>query len=277
MSDIISQIGASTIHHGPGSNRLYLMSLAPNDSATIIPKLHEMAQSNGYTKIIAKVPKSMEKPFSEQGYQKEAIIPYYYHGHESAVFMAKYLSSQRAQQVNEDIIQKVLTLAHGKDLEQTPILEKGVEIYQATPENAKEIAEIYAQVFSAYPFPIDNPDYLKETMASHIQYYYILQGQQLVSLASAEIDHDHKSAEMTDFGTLPSSRGKGYALALLHHMEKEMHAQGIHTLYTIARAISTGINCIFAKRGFNYSGTLINNTGMPEGLESMNVWHKQAS
>jgi len=276
VSDIISKIGSSTIHHGPGSNRLYLMKLAPQDS-TIIPKLEEIALTNGYTKIIAKVPQTMEETFSTQGYQKEAHIPYYYYGQEHAVFMARYLSPQRSQLLNKDIIQKALTLAQGKPLEQHSTIDKGIEIYQAKPEDATKIAQVYGQVFSAYPFPIINPDYVKKTMASNVQYYYILDKNQIVSLASAEIDSDYQNAEMTDFGTLPPFRSKGYAIALLRHMENEMKMQGIKTLYTIARAVSLGINCIFAKRGFKYSGTLINNTGMPEGLESMNVWHKQTS
>jgi putative beta-lysine N-acetyltransferase len=79
---------------------------------------------------------------------------------------------------------------------------------------------------------------------------------------------------MTDFATLPHFRGKGLATALLVDMENEMKNQKIRTLFTIARALSPGMNITFARCGYKYSGTLINNTQIFGHIESMNVWYK---
>jgi hypothetical protein len=57
-------------------------------------------------------------------------------------------------------------------------------------------------------------------------------------------------------------------------MEKHMIDNNIITSYTIARAKSPGMNITFARNGYEYSGTLINNTQISGKIESMNVWLK---
>ncbi|VVB88342.1 Beta-lysine N6-acetyltransferase [uncultured archaeon] len=79
---------------------------------------------------------------------------------------------------------------------------------------------------------------------------------------------------MTDFATLPEYQGNGFACYLLRKMEHEMRKRNIKTSYTIARAVSYGINIIFAKMGYRYGGTLLNNTNISGSVESMNVWYK---
>jgi putative beta-lysine N-acetyltransferase len=79
---------------------------------------------------------------------------------------------------------------------------------------------------------------------------------------------------MTDFATLPEHRGENIALYLLDFMEKAMKKRGYKTAYTIARALSYGMNITFAKAAYKMGGTLINNTNICGKIESMNVWHK---
>lgn len=88
------------------------------------------------------------------------------------------------------------------------------------------------------------------------------------------MDIEASNIEMTDFATLPEYRGNGLALYLLQKMEHEMRKRNMRIAYTIARAVSCGINIIFAKRRYKYSGTLLNNTNISGNFESMNVWYK---
>ncbi len=53
-----------------------------------------------------------------------------------------------------------------------------------------------------------------------------------------------------------------------------MPSRGIRTAYTIARAVSYGMNITFARCGYQYGGRLVNNTDIAGSLESMNVWYK---
>jgi putative beta-lysine N-acetyltransferase len=111
-------------------------------------------------------------------------------------------------------------------------------------------------------------------MRENIVYFGVWQGETLVALSSAEMDLAAGSAEMTDFATLPEHRGQGLATGLLTVMEQEMEKRGLHTLFTIARAVSFGMNITFARRGFRYGGTLTRNTQISGCLECMNIWHK---
>ncbi|NIP49233.1 MAG: GNAT family N-acetyltransferase [Phycisphaerae bacterium] len=99
-------------------------------------------------------------------------------------------------------------------------------------------------------------------------------GDELVALSSAEVDFNGGNVEMTDFATLSDYRGQGLATFLLDRMEEDVRSGGIQTAYTIARAYSYGMNITFAKHGYQYAGTLVNNTQISGQLESMNVWHK---
>jgi hypothetical protein len=60
-------------------------------------------------------------------------------------------------------------------------------------------------------------------------------------------------------------------------MEKEMQQKGIKMAYTIARAVSVGMNIVFAKLGYTYGGRLKNNTNISGEVESMNIWYKAIS
>ena len=84
-----------------------------------------------------------------------------------------------------------------------------------------------------------------------------------------------QNVEMTDFATLPEALGHGLALSLLETMESAMCRRNMHTAHTIARARSPGMNITFSKAGYTFAGTLINNTNISGGIESMNVWYKR--
>ena len=89
------------------------------------------------------------------------------------------------------------------------------------------------------------------------------------------MDAEHENAEMTDFATLPEFRAQGYAGILLKTMEEQMEKKGIKTVFTIARALSSGMNITFAKNGYTYGGRLVNNTNISGNIESMNIWYKK--
>jgi putative beta-lysine N-acetyltransferase len=79
---------------------------------------------------------------------------------------------------------------------------------------------------------------------------------------------------MTDFATLPPHRKQGLARALLAHMDRCAADAGVRVSFTIARALSFGMNITFRRRGYRFGGTLINNTQIAGSLESMNVWYR---
>lgn len=277
MYDTIITLGNSLLQYGSLNDRIYLMKLSRNDFPEIIPKLDSLADQNNYTKIFAKVPDYAKDIFLSEGYESEAHIPGFFNGNESVYFLSKYFSPNRKRMKNSNLIKDVLKTAEEKYASGVgiPILADVYHARQCQPEDIPEIAQLYRLVFKTYPFPIHDPDYILKTMQENVTYFGIWDNnKQLVSLSSAEMDLQSKNVEMTDFATLPECQGKGFSTFLLHIMENYVRSMGLVTGYTIARSLSYGMNIAFAKMGYIYSGTLINNTNISGNLESMNIWYK---
>ncbi len=270
MSDQIVELAGSLVHHGPANDRAYLLKLGGDPSA-VAERLEELARQRGYSKIIAKVPEGAGDCFAEAGFRPEGSVPRYYRGEEDVVFMAKYLCPDRRRAQHPETVAQVLAAARKRPAEPAPM---DTPCRKATAQDAEAMAALYRRVFDSYPFPIHDPAYLRQTMEENVVYFGIWKGGAPIALASAEIDPGARSAEMTDFATDPQHRGGGLATALLAAMEREMRLRRIPTVYTIARAVSFGMNLTFAKRGYRYGGTLTQNTQISGSLECMNIWYK---
>jgi putative beta-lysine N-acetyltransferase len=253
------------------------MKVNGRDLPELLPKIDQLAKRKGYTKIFAKVPQQVKSLFRKRDYQQEAAVPNFYNGHVNAVFLAKYLEDSRQEDADQEKIEHIIDLAHQKARE--PVDEHAASVFDAeirpaTPADADAMVEIYKQVFESYPFPIHDPDYIRQTMDSHVQYFGAFKNDRMIAVSSAEMDKPSQNAEMTDFATLRRYRGLGLAQRLLRTMEKHMKRIGFQTFYTIARALSPGMNITFARCGYEYGGTLTNNTNICGDIESMNVWYK---
>lgn len=271
MSDEITVMDGSVIHHGAANDRAYLMKLK-GDPLSAAGKLEGFARLQGYSKVIAKLPARAMSPFSAAGFRIEGAVPGYFRGGESAVFMAKYLQDFRRRPAAPERVTEVLAAARSAD--RSPSASVPRICRKALPEDADAMASVYRRVFASYPFPIDDPAYLRRTMGENVVYFGIWEKGLPVALASAEMDLEARSAEMTDFATLPEFRGRGFATALLAEMEGEMGRRQMKTLYTIARAVSFGMNLTFSGLGYRYGGTLTRNTQISGDLECMNLWFK---
>jgi putative beta-lysine N-acetyltransferase len=290
--DTITTIGNSIIQHGKFNDRIYLMKLAKKDFPTIIEELDKIALKNEYSKIFAKIPKFAKDEFVNNGYIIEAHIPKFYNRYISAYFMGKYFTESRKMYDNRiEEINKILDTAklYGKEKLKEKIKDKkentkinlpyGFDYVICNKSHIYQISDIYKKVFNTYPFPIYDHEYIANTMDDNFIYFGIQKNDKIIAISSCEMDIDSQNVEMTDFATLPEYQGKGFALYLLYKMEQEMIKKDIKTAYTIARAISYGVNIIFAKMVYNYGGTLYNNTNISTesasgNFESMNVWYK---
>lgn len=273
--DQIEQFGNSQIQHGAANDRAYLMKLNRRDFPQILSYLNGLALVNNYSKVFAKIPAYARDKFEQDGYQVEAAIPQFYSGKEDGLFMARYYRADRKIDQAADKVHEVLEVARNKAVDiEVDRSQNDYEQRLAKPADCAQMAALYQRVFASYPFPIHNKDYLAETMAENLLYAGVWKKGALLALASAEIDYAGSNAELTDFATDPDWRGHGFANLLLHQLETEMRVSGIKTCFTIARATSFSMNVCFAKNGYQFSGTLIKNTQISGGLESMNVWYK---
>ncbi|MDO9034756.1 MAG: putative beta-lysine N-acetyltransferase [Methanoregula sp.] len=274
--DMVLHRGSSTIQHGHFNNRVYVMKLAQSEIHDILRYADDLAHKENYTKIFVKVPESAVEIFADAGYLTEATVPFFFHGKETAVFMAKYSDPKRKEVHDEQLIAVALLEAFGHAGERTSHkLQDGFSLMHAHAGNAEEIAALYRSVFKTYPFPVFDPDYIRQSMQGNTRYFVIKKFHLLAAVASCEIDAENRNAEVTDFATGRLFNGRGFASMLLHAIETELKKEGILLAYTIARASFGPINAVFAGAGYQFGGLLPNNTNICGSMESMNVWYKK--
>ena len=274
-SDTVTHLGSSVIQHGPCNDRVYLMKLVTEETDTIIPAIEALAEKHHYTKLFAKVPSSAKDRFCAAGYRAEAHVPGLYRGVEDGWFLARYPEPSRADPgetgpVTDDVLRAARSKSEGCGNATIP---PGFVITEAKQDDVHALAELYENVFETYPFPIHDPAWLLETMDDGIRYFVVRAGDRVVAASSAEVDVSGLNAEMSDFATHPEYRGMGLCPALLAAMEGKMRCSGIRTAYTIARAAFYPVNITFARAGYQFGGTLVNNTNICGVFESMNVWY----
>lgn len=275
LTDKIEKLHHSTIQHGKMNDRIYLMNLDLADKDTIINDLNILATQNNYSKIFAKVKAEIKDVFLADGYITESTLPNYYNGKSCCYVLSKFLTNDRATLHNAKEILNVLSVAQTKaNSSHIPILRDNISIRQLIESDIKMMVKIYKVVFETYPFPIHDENYIKNTMKENVIYYGIFENNKLLGIASSELNLQNKNAEMTDFAILPEYRGQNFALLLLSTMEERMERDGCKMLFTIARAVSYGMNSTFSKLGYTFNGTLINNTNISGKIESMNIWYK---
>jgi len=276
MADRITKLGHSTIQHGKENDRVYLIKLADDDMPELLHRIEQLVLEKGYGKVFAKVPARWLSRFAEAGYISEALVPLFFEGKEDCHFMARYYDQRRSIEPARQEIAKVITLARQVKAEKRLKPPRDYTFRRCREKDCPEMAELFGEVFETYPFPVEDPEYLDRTMDGDVIYFGATdQNEQLVSLASAELDPEAANVEMTDFATAPSHRRKGLARQLLRVMEEKMREKEMAVAYTIARAKSIGMNKTFAYAGYRFGGTLIRNTQICGRLESMNVWYKQ--
>jgi beta-lysine N6-acetyltransferase len=276
VNDKIEIFKNSLIQHGPDNDRVYVMKTTRHECQSVIRYALDLIEAYGYTKIFAKFPESCSQIFEQNMFIDEAKVPGLFNGDECGYFSSRYMSSKRKLETKPEIVARVIHAALAKlaTVAESPALPSGFTSRTMKREDVKTMARLYRRVFSTYPFPIHDPDYLARTMEQDVIYYGIFRGTELVAQSAAEIDFNASNVEMTDFATHLECRGLGLATYLLAVMEKDLMKRGVQTAYTIARAYSYGMNITFAKRGYQFAGTLTNNTQISGQLESMNVWFK---
>ena len=273
--DLIEHLGKSIIQHGPQSSRIYLMKLHADDMPRIIKELDRLAIHKGYGKIFVKIRPEFMPAFEKAGYIQEAYVPGFFKNEEGCFFSGKFFSNNRKTIKDISLIKDIMHKAEAK-ARASNLLQEGTRagVEQAGEIDAHDLADFYKQVFASYPFPIFEKQYIQKTMVGNVEYYMVRDKNSIIAAGSSEIDLFNSNVEMTDFATLPEHRGQGLAGKILTVMEDAMRSKGVLCVYTIARALSCGINITFSRQGYKFAGTLANNTNIAGSIESMNVWYR---
>ncbi|KAG9395754.1 Beta-lysine N-acetyltransferase [Carpediemonas membranifera] len=273
--DAMIRFKTAVAQQGALNDRVYLLDSGNEKPSDLIPWMRSTASKHGRTRLTAKLPMPKAKEFVAAGFEIEAVVPGMYNGVDGA-FVRQFLSEARGVEPTAaariERIEKVLAKANQPYI--LPALPEGCVLSEMGPTDAEEISAHLSSVFDSYPFPVEDPEFIRSEMDAGTRYFAVKLNGAIIAMSSAECNNTHKYAECTDFATLPEWRGKALALHLLHHMEEALDAAGIHGHYSIARSTEFGMNLVFARAGFELTGTLINSTHIGGGIESMNIWAK---
>lgn len=279
MPDEILHLGGAVIHHGPSSDRVYVMKLPAERVAEVLDEIEALARERGYGKIVVKSPASAFGAFAPRGFVVEAVVPSFYGPEEPALFLARFARESRAHDLDAPDARAAIV----RSLEERPVvsapraLTRGespeVELREATSADADALSRCYDEVFESYPFAIHDSDHLRAEMKRGTRFFTAWDGNNLLAASSMEPGGAPGVVEMTDFATRPDHRGRGLATGLLGLMTRTARAGGLRVACTIARATSLGMNITFARHGYRYGGTLVNNTQIGGTIESMHVWY----
>lgn len=274
MIEPIETVGRSRIQHGQGSARAYLMQLHRDDCSDIVENLEELARSEAYTKLCAKVPSWEAGRFVAAGYHLEAAIPEFYAEGGAACFMAKYLCETRKQERRPLLVREVLIAAEGQERAPAQKLPAGYSVRQARKDDAGNIASLYRQLIPGTPNSLHDSSFIRHCIQEGRVIYCAIKGEEVVAVACAEIEPETSAARLAGFAIQREHRRQGVTLYLLRQLEKHLLEKGIRALFTTARATSPGMNLTFARNGYRFGGTLTNQENIGGELESVNVWHK---
>ena len=257
------------------NKRLKILDYEAEDYTAMVHRLMWLAEANDFDKVFVKAPKSDFQKWLSHGYMMEGILRYYFHG-EDAYVLSRFSSTARAQS-NELVKEARLIedLIYSSQPGKVRALDSEIKIIQAKPEDIPHLVHIYRSVFETYPSPLTNPDYIKFTMDRNVICRMAMRDNQAFAAASSELDRKHSNAEITDCATVPEEQGKGIMQHILKELEEDLREIGIKTAYTLARGMSVGMNRVFFRLGYEFSGRLINNCDIFGKFEDMNIWVKK--
>lgn len=264
------------VYQDPYNKRIRIDDIRGN----IVEAIHlaeELALHSKAEKLIVKARKEQFVMLLEKGFQCEAMIDQYFLGSDGYFFCKYYSHERRNSEVTykEDEIVKNVQLLEQNVGGIAPPSEYQLKLIQN--EDAEKLAELYGKVFKIYPTPLHEPEYIAKTIEEGTIYYAFTHGDEIVSAASAEVNFFYKNAELTDCATLPEHRKYGLMKVLLEQLETQLISKGIYCSYSIARALSFGMNAALHQLGYDYRGRLMNNCYIFDKIENMNVWVKDLS
>lgn len=260
----------------PYNRRLKLYDLTPPQFESL-PVAHLQPESSYDATLFGKLTvyarPGQEGRWAALGMRHEAVIKGFFADRADAHIWVYYTEPARADHPRDRQHDGVVVLAESKQPGEWSLpAEYQSEI--ATEADARDIAGMMMDAFSDYPTPINSSTIAEQirTKANLFRVVRSLSGRP-VAVASAEIDHELRTVEMTDCVTIPEGRGRGLMVGLLQQLERDVAERyQMADFYTLARADEIGMNCVFAKLGYEYTGRLVNNCRMPNGWESVNVW-----
>lgn len=230
------------------------------------------AEAGGFTKVVVYARDGDADDWKELGFVNEGTIRGFFADRADATIWSRFLDDERAVHPRSEEHDQHVEIARSCE-SSPPVLAEEFTCEIGSEEDAETIASLMEGIFTEYPDAI-SPEWVTEAIREGTRHFRVVRDSsgEIIASASAEIDKENRSAELTDCATRPAARGKGLMRYILTELQNDMIERGITDLYTLARSDELSMNCAFSKLGWTYEGRLVNNCRMPNGWESMNIW-----
>ncbi|MBA4493861.1 putative beta-lysine N-acetyltransferase [Paenactinomyces guangxiensis] len=259
------------------NSRIKLMRYTTDDLEALTKHLEELANEKDIGKVLIYADPEDIAEFEKLGFEQEGEISVFFNG-EPAFILSRFIDDSRSVSEDGEKKDQIIEIAEqAETIEEPPPLDPSFTLRRATPADAKELAGLYQLVFETYPTPIHDEKFIRECMEKDVYFTVVTHENKIVSAASADVFTKYNCAEITDCATNPEYRGKGLLSAIIFDLEKRMQELGVPNLFSLTRAVSTGMNVVISKLGFEYQGRLIQNSQIAGQFEDMNIWVKKLS
>ena len=245
-----------------------------NSSLHTIKKIIYFANSIDIGKVICNCNIEKMKTLMEAGFELEGKIEGYFKG-QDAYCMSYFISSNRKISTNYLIEDSIIKECINRDKSSinTDNSSKFI-VRNAVKSDIDEMINLFSMIFSTYPSPVYDSEFIKSTMEKNVLYKVAVLDGKIIGIASADMDEENLNAEITDCATNPEYRGLGVLSRIISSLEKDLKKNGFICLYSLSRAINPSINFAFSKYNYNFAGRLINNCNICGDFENMNIWVK---
>lgn len=258
------------------NKRLKIIKYRCNDYDMLCREIDRTAKKYNLTKILLTAKEDDWQKFFVRDFILESLHPALFSG-QPGYHMSKFISIDRLKSDVYILEKNILKKIHESYPHKLKKIADAYIIDNVKDNDINQLLNLYKTVFTTYPTPINDREYLKKSLYMNHIFKVIRHQGKIVSAASLDIDRSTNSAELTDCATLPEYNGQGLMAALVCALEQEAKKIGLHTVYTMARARSIGINKVFYNNQYKYYGCLINNCDICGQFEDMNLWSKTIS
>ena len=214
-----------------------------SDSISIqtLEKIKDFASVNQAGKILCNTVLSEVKLFTQAGFCIEGKIDGFFKG-EDAYCVSYFMDSKRRISESPEQKDKVIAQCFMPNNRHTAGGNNTLfySIRTATQSDIGEIVALFSTVFSTYPTPVYDEEYIRQTMNGKILYKVAESEGKIIGMASADMDMENMNAEMTDCATYPDYRGKGVLSNIICELEAELKNRSFITLYSLSRAVNCG-------------------------------------
>ncbi len=243
-------------------------------SINAIINIVNFARENEIGKVISNCRIRLLEPFRTFGFKIEGIINGFFDG-EDAYCVSLFLDKKRELSLQKEEEDAILHQCVIENKRPSIVKNNKYIIRNAETSDIPQMIRLFSSVFETYPSPVFNGDYLQNVMNEQILFKVAVEDDNIISIASADMDKNNLNAEITDCATYSEHRGKGILPNLIQHLEEDLRQKGFRTLYSLSRAINPGINRSLSKLEYRYCGRLVNNCHICGSFEDMNIWVKK--